>query len=83
MRTLNDRPVLLERYPNGVRGKSFFQKRIPESAPDWLQTTTVETINGTPSRALVIADLKVENFCVTPERPSAVWHLSRKIPLFF
>ena len=57
MRTLNDRPVLLERYPNGVRGKSFFQKRIPESAPDWLQTTTVETINGTPSRALVIADL--------------------------
>lgn len=57
MRTLNDRPVLLERYPNGVRGTSFFQKRIPESAPDWLQTTTVETINGTPSRALVIADL--------------------------
>ncbi len=57
MRTLADRPVLLERYPNGVRGKSFFQKRIPESAPDWLHTTTVQTINGTPSRALVIADL--------------------------
>jgi DNA ligase D len=57
MRTLLDRPVLLERYPNGVRGKSFFQKRIRDSAPDWLHTTTVETINGTPSRALVIADL--------------------------
>jgi len=57
MRTLDDRPVLLERYPNGVRGKSFYQKRIPESAPEWLHTTTVETINGTPSRALVIADL--------------------------
>lgn len=57
MRTLVDRPVLLERYPNGVREKSFFQKRIPDSAPDWLVTTTVETINGTPSRALVIADL--------------------------
>jgi len=57
MRTLQDRPVLLERYPNGVREKSFFQKRIPASAPDWLQTTTVTTINGTPSRALVIADL--------------------------
>jgi DNA ligase D-like protein (predicted polymerase) len=55
--TLRDRPVLLERYPNGVRGKSFFQKRIPASAPDWLSTTTVQTINGTPSRALVIADL--------------------------
>jgi len=55
--TVLDRPVLLERYPNGVREKSFFQKRIPDSAPEWLTTTTVETINGTPSRALVIADL--------------------------
>ncbi|MGH2477879.1 MAG: non-homologous end-joining DNA ligase [Candidatus Limnocylindrales bacterium] len=57
MRTLRDRPVLLERYPNGVRGQSFFQKRIPDTAPDWITTTTVQTINGTPSRALVIADL--------------------------
>ena len=54
---IRDRPVLLERYPNGVGGKSFWQKRIPDSAPDWLTTTTVQTINGTPSRALVIADL--------------------------
>ncbi len=54
---IRDRPVLLERYPNGVGDKSFFQKRIPDSAPDWLTTTTVQTINGTPSRALVIADL--------------------------
>jgi len=57
MRWIRDRPVLLERYPNGVGGTSFFQKRIPESAPDWLTTTTVQTINGTPSRALVISDL--------------------------
>ncbi len=57
MPTIVDRPVLLERYPNGVRAQSFFQKRIPDSAPPWLETTTVETINGTPSRALVIADL--------------------------
>lgn len=57
LRWIRDRPVLLERYPNGVGGQSFFQKRIPDSAPDWLVTTTVQTINGTPSRALVIADL--------------------------
>lgn len=53
---LRDRPVLLQRFPNGVGGKSFFQKRIPDSAPEWLETTTVETVNGTPSRALVMAD---------------------------
>ncbi len=57
MRWIRDRPVLLERYPNGVGGQSFYQKRIPDTAPDWLTTTTVQTINGTPSRALVIADL--------------------------
>jgi len=57
MRWIRDRPVLLERYPDGVRGNSFFQKRIPKTSPDWLATTTVQTINGTPSRALVIADL--------------------------
>lgn len=57
LRWIHDRPVLLERYPDGVGGSSFFQKRIPDSAPDWLTTTTVQTINGTPSRALVVADL--------------------------
>jgi DNA ligase D-like protein (predicted polymerase) len=40
-----------------VGGNSFFQKRIPDSAPEWLETTTVSTPNGTDSRALVIADI--------------------------
>lgn len=57
MRTMGGRPVLLERYPNGASGKSFFQKRVPKGAPAWLQQTTVETPNGTPSNALVVADL--------------------------
>lgn len=52
-----DRPVLLQRFPNGSAGSNFFQKRIPDSAPDWLTTTIVTTPNGTESRALVIADL--------------------------
>ena len=33
MRWIHDRPVLLERYPDGVDGTSFFQKRIPDSTP--------------------------------------------------
>lgn len=57
MRALGGRPVLMERYPNGAGGSSFFQKRVPKNAPDWLQTTTVQTPNGTPSQALVIADV--------------------------
>ncbi len=57
MRALGGRPVLMERYPNGAGGPSFFQKRVPKNAPDWLQTTTVQTPNGTESQALVAADV--------------------------
>ena len=57
MRQMRDRPVMLQRFPNGAHASSFFQKRIPDGAPDWLATTTVRTVSGTESRALVIADL--------------------------
>ena len=54
---MGGRPVLLQRYPNGADGNSFFQKRIPKSAPPWLITTEVSTVNGTTSDALVAADV--------------------------
>jgi len=57
MRTMGGRPLLLERYPEGAGGPSFYQKRIPDSAPKWLETTIVSTPNGTESRALVAADV--------------------------
>src|SRR3954452_24421205 len=57
MRTMGGRPVLMQRFPQGAGGPNFFQKRVPDNAPEWLSTTTVQTVNGTPSRALVAADL--------------------------
>ena len=57
MRTMGGRPLLLQRFPEGATGSSFYQKRIPSSAPEWLETTIVSTPNGTESRALVAADL--------------------------
>jgi len=57
MAAMGGRPVLMQRFPNGVEGPSFFQKRVPKDAPDWLQTTVVSTPNGTTSNALVAADL--------------------------
>ena len=47
----------MQRFPNGVGKSSFFQKRVPDDAPDWLETTIVSTPNGTTSRALVAADV--------------------------
>ncbi|WP_199431939.1 non-homologous end-joining DNA ligase [Qaidamihabitans albus] len=55
--TIKDRPLLLERFPAGAGGKSWFQKRVPKSVPGWLTTTVVATPNGTTSDALVAADL--------------------------
>ncbi|MGH7685823.1 MAG: non-homologous end-joining DNA ligase [Candidatus Dormibacteria bacterium] len=57
MRAMGGRPVLLQRFPNGAGGPSFFQKRVPDSRPEWLETAIVSTPNGTTSNALVAADL--------------------------
>ena len=57
MRAAGGRPTLMQRFPHGAEGSSFFQKRVPETAPEWLQTTIVSTPNGTTSRALVLADM--------------------------
>ena len=55
--TLGGRPLLMERYPEGAGGKSWFQKRVPPSTPSWVTTTVVTTPNGTTSETLVAADL--------------------------
>lgn len=54
---MGGRPVLLQRFPEGAGGSSFFQKRVPSSRPPWLQTAVVSTPNGTTSNALVAADV--------------------------
>jgi bifunctional non-homologous end joining protein LigD len=40
---LKDRPMVLRRYPNGIREKAFFQKEAPESVPDWIERATVHS----------------------------------------
>src|SRR5215469_5950499 len=57
LNTAGGRPALLQRFPDGAAGKSFFQKRIPAGVPDWLESTIVSTPNGTTSNALVVADI--------------------------
>ena len=40
---LRDRPLVLTRYPDGIEGKSFYQKNAPDFTPDWV---TREEIDG-------------------------------------
>jgi bifunctional non-homologous end joining protein LigD len=56
LRGLRDRPTHLKRFPRGVAAEPFFQKRIPESAPEWLQTTTVTFPSGRTARELLPND---------------------------
>ena len=41
LRYLRERPVVLTRYPDGIQGKSFFQKDAPVFVPDWVRTESV------------------------------------------
>ncbi|HEY8165364.1 MAG TPA: DNA ligase D [Gemmatimonadaceae bacterium] len=38
---LRNRPVVLTRFPDGIDGKSFYQKDAPEFAPDWIRTVPI------------------------------------------
>jgi len=38
---LRNRPLVLTRYPDGIAGKSFYQKDAPEFAPAWVRTERV------------------------------------------
>jgi bifunctional non-homologous end joining protein LigD len=57
VRHLRDRPTVLKRWVDGVEGEFFFQKRIPQTAPDWLATTTVTFPSGRTARELVPNDV--------------------------
>jgi bifunctional non-homologous end joining protein LigD len=43
---LRDRPLVLTRYPDGIDGKSFFQKDAPEWRPDWIRTVRIRGEEG-------------------------------------
>ena len=54
---LRDRPLTLKRYPNGVEGQYFYEKRCPSHAPDWVRSEEASGIN----------------FCVCDDLATLVW----------
>ncbi len=60
---LKDRPLTLKRYPDGVSGGFFYEKRCPPYRPDWVQTAPMRSEkNGTEIR-----------FCLANDLPSIIW----------
>lgn len=53
LRAAGNRPNVLVRYPNGIAGEFFFQKRAPGSRPAWLDVVTLRFPSGRTAEELV------------------------------
>ena len=67
---LRDRPLTLERYPDGIHKQRFFQKEVSAYFPPWIRRVTVEKVGGTVTHA-VCNDLPTlvylaNQACITP-----------------
>ena len=60
---LKDRPLTLKRYPNGVEGQFFYEKRCPTFRPSWFKTAKIWS-EGNQENI---------NFCLANDLPSLVW----------
>src|SRR3982074_915565 len=47
---LRDRPTVLKRFVNGAAQPPFFQKRIPDAAPEWLEAAALPFPSRRPAR---------------------------------
>ncbi len=53
---LQDRPLTLQRFPDGIDDKSFFEKSKPRFAPDWVQTAIVSAYQDTGTIEYIVCN---------------------------
>src|SRR5258707_1872477 len=58
---LEDRPISLKRYPDGVTGSYFYEKQCPPYRPDWIRT------------APVMSKRRRIDYCIINNLPALVW----------
>src|SRR3954470_6343979 len=56
LRGAGGRPMALKRFVNGAAGEFFFQKRAPESRPDWIETVELNFPSGRTADEIVLRD---------------------------
>src|SRR5881392_662101 len=54
LRGVRGRPMALKRFVNGAEGEFFFQKRAPESRPDWIETVELSFPSGRTADEIVL-----------------------------
>lgn len=70
MRHLAGRPVNMQRFPDGIEGPSFYEKKVPGHFPGWVRTVEVDTADG-PQRQVVVHEGRTlvylaQQACITP-----------------
>jgi bifunctional non-homologous end joining protein LigD len=53
LRGAGGRPNMLVRYPDGIAGEHFYQKRAPQSRPDWIDVVTLQFPSGRSAEEIV------------------------------
>src|SRR3954468_6426665 len=53
LRGAGNRPNVLVRYPNGIAGEFFYQKRAPTSRPSWLEAISLKFPSGRTAEEIV------------------------------
>lgn len=56
LRGAGGRPMVLKRFPKGIGAEPFFQKRVPENHPGFIDTATLHYASGTSAEETVIRD---------------------------
>ena len=56
VRGVYGRPMALKRFVNGAEGEPFFQKRAPDSRPDWIETVELRFPSGRTASEVVVRD---------------------------
>jgi bifunctional non-homologous end joining protein LigD len=56
LRGAGGRPNVLVRYPNGIEGEFFYQKRAPESRPPWVEVVALRFPSGRSAEEVVPRD---------------------------
>lgn len=51
LKHVHDRPLIMQRFPNGIQQTGFIQQQIPEYFPQWIQRVTVPKERGTVTHA--------------------------------
>jgi DNA ligase D len=58
LRALRNRPTTLQRFPDGLDGEAFFQKRVPtRGVPPWVETASITFPSGRTADELAVVDL--------------------------